>query len=194
MNWDRFKSNYTEYPSIGMALDISRMNFDDGFFADMGPKMSAVFEAMSKLEAGEIANPDEGRMVGHYWLRNSALAPNPDIAKEIEDALTSIKEFVAAIKAGKIAATNGAFQNVLVVGIGGSALGPQFVAKALGQPANDLLTPYFFDNTDPDGMDQVLDEIGDALDKTLVVVISKSGGTKETRNGMLEAKAAFEKR
>ena len=35
-------------------------------------------------------------MVGHYWLRNSALAPNPDIAKEIEDALTSIKEFVAA--------------------------------------------------------------------------------------------------
>ena len=194
MNWDRFKSNYTEYPSIGMALDISRMNFDDGFFADMGPKMSAAFEAMSKLEAGEIANPDEGRMVGHYWLRNSALAPNPEIAKEIEDALTSIKEFVAAIKAGKIAATNGAFQNVLVVGIGGSALGPQFVAKALGQPANDLLTPYFFDNTDPDGMDQVLDEIGDALDKTLVVVISKSGGTKETRNGMLEAKAAFEKR
>lgn len=194
MNWDRFKSNYNEYPSIGMALDISRMNFDDGFFADMEPKMAAAFEAMSKLEAGEIANPDEGRMVGHYWLRDSSLAPNEDITKEVDNALAAIKSFVEDIKARKITGTNGAFENVLVVGIGGSALGPQFVANALGQPGSDLLTPYFFDNTDPDGMDQVLDEIGDGLDKTLVVVISKSGGTKETRNGMLEAKAAFEKR
>ena len=38
-----------------------------------------------------------------------------------------------------------------------------------------------------------LAKIGDGLAHTLVVVISKSGGTKETRNGMLEAQAAFEK-
>ena len=31
--------------------------------------------------------------------------------------------------------------------------------------------------------------MGDALATTLVVVVSKSGGTKETRNGMLEAEA-----
>jgi glucose-6-phosphate isomerase len=53
---------------------------------------------------------------------------------------------------------------------------------------------FFFDNTDPDGMDRVLDAIGDELDKTLTVVISKSGGTKETRNGMLEARVAYERR
>ena len=34
---------------------------------------------------------------------------------------------------------------------------------------------------------------GNAIASTLVIVISKSGGTKETRNGMLEAKAHFEK-
>src|SRR5438067_1988934 len=31
----------------------------------------------------------------------------------------------------------------------------------------------------------------DALDETLVIVISKSGGTKETRNGMVEAEAKY---
>jgi glucose-6-phosphate isomerase len=53
---------------------------------------------------------------------------------------------------------------------------------------------FFFDNTDPDGMDRVLAQIGDKLPETLTVVISKSGGTKETRNGMLEAERAYKAR
>jgi glucose-6-phosphate isomerase len=53
------------------------------------------------------------------------------------------------------------------------------------------MTISFFDNTDPDGMAKVLYSIP-SLENTLVVVISKSGGTKETRNGQLTAKAAFE--
>jgi len=52
---------------------------------------------------------------------------------------------------------------------------------------------FFLDNTDPDGIDRVLDAIGDALSRTLTVVISKSGGTKETRNGMLEVAAAYQR-
>jgi glucose-6-phosphate isomerase len=55
------------------------------------------------------------------------------------------------------------------------------------------MKPFFLDNTDPDGIDRVFDAIGDGLTKTLTVVISKSGGTKETRNGMLEAKAQYER-
>src|ERR1043166_7285325 len=54
------------------------------------------------------------------------------------------------------------------------------------------MKPYFFDNTDPDGIDAVLAQIGDGLKETLCIVISKSGGTLETRNGMLEARRAFE--
>jgi glucose-6-phosphate isomerase len=80
-----------------------------------------------------------------------------------------------------------------VIGIGGSALGPQFVASALSHPKTDKLKVHFFDNTDPDGMDRVLEQIGADLKTTLSVVISKSGGTPETRNGMLVAKAAYEK-
>jgi len=148
---------------------------------------------MAALEKGAIANPDENRMVGHYWLRNPALAPTPDIRKEIEETLVKIKDFAAQIHAGNIHGAAGSFRNYLLIGIGGSALGPQFVAHALGDPRTDKLKPFFFDNTDPDGMDRVLATIGPDLGKTLCIIISKSGGTKETRNGMLIAKAAFEK-
>src|SRR5262249_11265204 len=44
---------------------------------------------------------------------------------------------------------------------------------------------------DPDGMDKVLNQLKDQFGQTLCLVISKSGGTKETRNGMLEAEAAW---
>jgi glucose-6-phosphate isomerase len=40
-------------------------------------------------------------------------------------------------------------------------------------------------------MDYVLSELGSRLKQTLVLIISKSGGTAETRNGMLEASAVF---
>jgi len=53
------------------------------------------------------------------------------------------------------------------------------------------LTVHFFDNTDPDGIDLTLAEIGERLATTLAIVISKSGGTPETRNGMLEAENAL---
>ena len=132
------------------------MNFTDEFFASMKTPMQKAFIAMAELEKGGIANPDENRMVGHYWLRNPALAPTQTIAKEITDTLAAIKAFAAEVHAGTIRGAKGSFKNLLVIGIGGSALGPQFVSQALGNPGFDKLAIHFFDNTDPDGMDMVL--------------------------------------
>jgi glucose-6-phosphate isomerase len=42
-------------------------------------------------------------------------------------------------------------------------------------------------------MNRTLATIGKKLSRTLCIVISKSGGTRETRNGMLVAQAAYEK-
>src|ERR1043166_728850 len=191
--WERFQKYYREYPTLGLALDVSRMNFPEEFFSKMEGPMQRAFAAMAALERGAIANPDEKRMVGHYWLRNSALAPTPEIRADIETTLASIKDFAAKVHAGVIRGKSGAFKNLLLIGIGGSALGPQFVANALGNPGSDRLAIHFFDNTDPDGMDRVLARLNDQLDQTLCLTISKSGGTKETRNGMLEAAAAYAK-
>lgn len=191
--WQRFQKLYSHYPHLGLSLDLSRMNFAEDFFTTMEPRVQQALTAMAELEKGAIANPDEKRMVGHYWLRNPALAPTGEIRKEIEEMVASIKTFTADVHSGRIRGSAGPFKNVLVVGIGGSALGPQFVSNALGHPGRDKMTMLFFDNTDPDGMDRVLAQIGSELGKTLVIVISKSGGTKETRNGMLEAEAAYKK-
>ncbi len=191
--WARFQKAYTEHPSIGLALDLSRVDFPDGFHAAMAVPARQAFLAMDALEKGAVANPDENRMVGHYWLRDAALAPTPAIRAEIEETNAALKAFVADVHAGKVHGAGGPFANVLVVGIGGSALGPQFVANALGHPKTDRLAPHFFDNTDPDGIDRVLARLDGQLGRTLALVISKSGGTPETRNGMLEAKAAYER-
>jgi glucose-6-phosphate isomerase len=191
MNWSRFKNHYYPNASLGVALDISRIPFPDDFFSSMEPQMQDAFAAMARLEGGAIANPDERRMVGHYWLRAPHLSPTPEIANEVTSTLAAVKDFAAQVHAGAIAGPKGKFRNLLVIGIGGSALGPQLVQHALGQPRKDQLAITFFDNTDPDGMDYVLAGLGRQLARTLVVVISKSGGTAETRNGMLEAIAAF---
>jgi glucose-6-phosphate isomerase len=190
--WQRFVDQYVDFPDIGLSLDVSRIDFPADFFARMQGPIETAFKEMAELEKGAIANKDENRMVGHYWLRNPTLAPSPEIRKEIEDTIAHIKSFASQIHSGQIKGRSGPFRNLLLIGIGGSALGPQFVAKALGTKS-DRLTPYFFDNTDPDGMDKALSQIDDSLPRTLCIVVSKSGGTKETRNGMLEAKAAYEK-
>jgi glucose-6-phosphate isomerase len=189
--WQRFQQYFVHYDDLGFSVDISRMRFPDDFFEKMQPKIDNAFAAMRELESGAIANPDEKRMVGHYWLRNSSLAPTAELRTDIEGTNKRIKRFAGDIHAGKIANEKGEhFKHVLLIGIGGSALGPQFVADALGS-SGDPMDIYFFDNTDPDGFDRVFDKIDKHLSQTLVVVVSKSGGTKETRNGMLEAEAKF---
>jgi glucose-6-phosphate isomerase len=191
MTWTRFKTHFYHNADLGVSLDISRIPFPDDFLTSMEPKIQEAFTAMSALEGGAIANPDENRMVGHYWLRAPHLAPTPDLTNEITSTLAAIKDFTAKIHSGAISGPKGKFKNLLVIGIGGSALGPQLVSHALGNPRKDKLAVHFFDNTDPDGIDYVLGALRNQLAKTLVVVISKSGGTAETRNGMLEAMAAF---
>ena len=191
--WDRFKQYLLVSDPVGVSVDVSRMNFGPTFFAEQDAAIRRAFAAMDTLEAGAIANPDEERMVGHYWLRDASKAPTPEIRKEITTCLARIKRFARAVHAGTAKPPRAkVFKNLLVVGIGGSALGPQFVARALGSAAGDRMKPYFFDNTDPAGMDAVLAALGPGLKQTLAIVVSKSGGTKETRNGMLEAKRAWE--
>lgn len=191
---DNFRTHLLHNERLGLWLDTSRIDFPPGLAESLEPRLLQAYDAMKSLEAGSIANADENRMVGHYWLRAPELAPTPEITRAIEDTLKNILAFVADVHAGRVKPTHtNQFLHVLVIGIGGSALGPQLVAAALGS-VNDAMIPWFFDNTDPDGFDRTIDALGDELASTLTVVISKSGGTKETRNGMLEAKAAYEKR
>ena len=184
--WDRYHQFQVRHDALGFSIDISRMRFGADFFAEQEVAAQEAFAAMRALEAGGIANPDEQRMVGHYWLRTPKLAPTPALTEEIQQTNAAILKFVEAMHSSH------RFSDVLVIGIGGSALGPQFLSDALGTD-DDRMRLHFFDNTDPQGMDRLLTSLQHRLEHTLVVVVSKSGGTPETRNGMLEAQAAFAK-
>ena len=175
-----------------MSLDISRIQLEEEDLARMEPAMQAAFTAMDALEKGDIANPDENRMVGHYWLRAPQLAPTAEIRQEIEQTLASIHKFVTGVHTGAIKPPGAErFSKLLSIGIGGSALGPMFVHDALGQAGRDLLEVHFIDNTDPDGIARTMQRLAGRLQRTLCLVISKSGGTPETRNGMMMAEAAW---
>jgi glucose-6-phosphate isomerase len=190
--WSRYRRMRCEVPEVGLVLDPSCMALDDAFLARLAAPMARALEEMAALEGGAEANPDEHRMVGHYWLRAPALAPTPALRQEIVATVEAVKAFAARVHDGQVApGPRGAFRRLLAVGIGGSALGPMFVADALGSPTQDRLAPDFLDNTDPDGFARTFDRLRPHLGETLVVVTSKSGGTPETRNGMLAAAQAF---
>uniref|UniRef100_UPI00286DD4CB glucose-6-phosphate isomerase n=1 Tax=Chamaesiphon sp. VAR_69_metabat_338 TaxID=2964704 RepID=UPI00286DD4CB len=190
--WQRYQDWLYYHPGLSFYLDISRMRFDDALVSQLQPKFVKAFADMAALEAGAIANPDEQRMVGHYWLRNPELAPTPEIATEIKLAIDDVTSFARKIHAGDIHPPQGGkFTDLITIGIGGSALGPQFVSEALA-PDRSPLTIHFIDNSDPAGIDRVISRIQNRLNTTLVMVISKSGGTPEPRNGMIEVQAIYQ--
>lgn len=91
VTWQNFQQHYLDLPELGMALDTSRMNVPDKLPNSLEKLFNNAFQQMQELEAGSIANPDENRMVGHYWLRNPALAPNAEIQREISSALEKFR-------------------------------------------------------------------------------------------------------
>ncbi|MCB0329091.1 MAG: glucose-6-phosphate isomerase [Bdellovibrionales bacterium] len=189
-SWGHFQRNCWISKDFSFLLDYSLLLDAAGALSSANEEFQCAISEMQKTEAGEIVNGDEQRMVGHYWLRNSALCPVPELTRAIEDELAHVQRFSSAVHSGEVAPKNGEkFESLLLIGIGGSALGPQLLSEAFRTGAQPLRF-YSIDNTDPDGIALTLSEIPD-LGKTLVLVISKSGGTKETRNAMMLTENAF---
>ncbi len=93
----------------------------------------------------------------------------------------------------------GRFTDVLLLGIGGSALGPIALRTALRPLAWNTLSDadrdgyprlHVLDNVDPDTITVTLDRLD--LARTIVLVVSKSGGTAETMAQYLLIRAALD--
>ena len=133
-----------------------------------------------------IANLNSRKDKPGQWLQWMNLGYN-------EETVWYVKEYAAMVE--------GRFDNILVLGIGGSALGGLAVCEALLKPFWNMLTPeqrnglpriFFLDNIDPDYMNGLLDSID--LSKTLVNVITKSGSTAETMSQFMVIKDRLEKK
>ncbi|MDR1890945.1 MAG: glucose-6-phosphate isomerase [Puniceicoccales bacterium] len=189
--WNNFEKYLFRNDELGITIDFSKIGLSEKFFNGMAEKITTAHREMAALEAGVIANRDENRMVGHYWLRNSNIAPSPEIQGDIDGGIEKILKFAEKVHLGHLAGQDGKFENALFIGIGGSALGPQLICDSLD--GDNKINCYFMDNTDPDGIDLILKKLAGRLGRTLVVVTSKSGSTPEPRNAMVEVMVAYEK-
>src|SRR3990172_7853638 len=92
------------------------------------------------------------------------------------------------------------FDNLVVLGIGGSALGAKALFNALCHPYHNLLLRnercglrvFFCDNIDPDGFQPLLEILN--LKKTVFNVITKSGETAETIAQFMVVKKLLERK
>jgi glucose-6-phosphate isomerase len=180
-------------PKTGFTLDISGMDLTrKDVLQLLGPREDHEFPLlesahleMKRIEAGDIKNPDEGRQVTHFTDRKTY--PDTELFQQVE-------QFAEAVRA------NPELNAVIINGIGGSALGPQLLQWAIHGPYWNELSDknrrgypriYFLDNTDPAGLADIMAVIEPA--RTLVVTISKSGSTQETRNNMIALEKLFSK-
>ena len=167
----------------GFQINFAGMKFQDSAVAEMSERFAGVHAEMQKIEKGEIKNPDENRKVTHFTDRSVYTGSAEFLA---------VEEFAQAIRTGAITGSTGKkFESAYINGIGGSALGPQLLQMAVNGPywneksdaaRKGNLKIYFLDNTDTAGLADAL-EVTD-LETTLVINISKSGGTQETKNNM----------
>ena len=93
IQWQRFCDLSWYHDDLGVWLDISRMHVNAADLQQLQPRMDKAFTAMQELEAGAIANPDEQRQVGHYWLRSPELAPNSELQQHISREIDLIAAF-----------------------------------------------------------------------------------------------------
>ncbi|MFN6337977.1 MAG: glucose-6-phosphate isomerase [Cyanobacteriota bacterium] len=190
--WQRFQALLWHNQALGFWLDPSRMALSQDALDALAPRFAEAFQAMAELEAGAIANPDERRQVGHYWLRAPDLAPTPEARDLIRGEIQRLETFTRQVLSGALRSPGGVpFTDVLWVGIGGSGLGPRLMVEAL-QRQGEGLGFHFFDNVDPQGMSATLAALGGRLLTSLVIVVSKSGGTPEPRLGMAQARVRLE--
>ncbi len=190
--WQRYCDLQWFDSELGFWLDVSRMNLNSAHIDQLRPKFENAFALMKDLEKGAIANIDENRQVGHYWLRNPSIAPDTLISKSISAQVNEIETFADQIRNGFILSSNSQpFTDVLWIGIGGSSLGPVLIINALADN-NQGLKFHFIDNVDPDGISNTLTNLHDRLHTTLFVVVSKSGGTPEPNIAMNQSRKTLE--
>ena len=145
---------------------------------------------MQQLEIGAIANPDENRMVGHYWLRNADLAPSEELTTAIRKTLAKVKEVANAVHSGSLKS-----HRVLLLICSSLVSAVLHWVHSLWAKHSGIRIPINYGYTSltiPILTESIIPSPKSGFPSTtLALVISKSGGTPETRNGMLEAENAF---
>ena len=136
--WDRYQQYFLRDATLGFSLDISRMRFGDDFLAEDGAAGAAGFRRDGGAGKGRDRQPGRGPhgrplLAARAAARADAGADGGDRGLQCGDPANSSRKVHAS----------GRFTDVLLIGIGGSALGPQFVSDALGTDDDRMRAALF---------------------------------------------------
>ena len=129
-----------------------------------------------RMFAGELINNTEQRAVLHTALRNPV---STHASAEVKQELARMERLCNRFHRQKWLGYKGTpLKEVVVIGIGGSYLGPSLACQALEYFTQSGVKVHFVANVDAHLLDQVLNKI--TPQETLFIVISKSFATQET--------------
>lgn len=164
----------------GLRFDFSKTHLDNDLvqsFAEVA-EAQGLTAAREALFSGKKINVTEDRAAEHTAERGHG---DPESVQRAQGFHTRMRALVDAIEAGAF----GEIEHILHIGIGGSALGPEFVIDALGR--DDMRYDVaVVSNVDGAALEEVMGSFDPA--STLLVIASKTFTTSET---MLNAQSAL---
>jgi len=135
--------------------------------------------AREALFTGAMVNPTEGRAAEHSAGRGQGAPDSVSLAQALH---LRMRALIDAIEAGAF----GPVRHILHVGIGGSALGPDFLIDALAREGGERYEAAIVSNVDGIALERAT--AGFDPQTTLLVIASKTFTTLET---MLNARSAI---
>jgi glucose-6-phosphate isomerase len=181
----------------GFFYDFSRQRVTTevmGHLRDLAAERK-VRSKFRDMTAGALVNRSEKRAALHTAARSFSDDPvtvaGVDVMPEIRRVRNEIRDFSARIRSGELTGASGRrFTDVVVIGIGGSYLGTEFVSEALAVYADAGIRIHYLANVDIHNFGRIVSVIDPA--STLWIVISKSYTTAETKANENLARAFLE--
>ena len=188
---DSSRLTHSRFQSLLLDYSHSKVTNETIALLSEYAESTGLFRKISSLFGGSPINQTENRSVLHPLLR--AESSSLEIFSEVQEIRRRIVDFSNQVRNGEILGASGKpLVNTLCIGIGGSYLGPEFVAEALKTEKNCSLFAQgrqlrFLANVDPVDFIRSTSDLNP--ETTLVVIISKTFTTAET---MLNAKRVKE--
>lgn len=189
---DRFARLSFSFGPIRVDYSKNRITVETlGLLAELA-RARGVEAGRAAMFAGARLNTTENRAVLHVALRNRAERPmlidGVDVMGDVRATRARLKAFSEQVRGGQWrGATGKVIRHIVNIGIGGSHLGPMFVADALKDFQSPEMSVAFVSNPDRAQLDEVLAPLEPA--ETMFVIASKTFTTAETTANANAARA-----
>lgn len=177
----------------GLFYDFSKQRMDRETLQLLFDLADArdIQKKFSDMCSGVKVNITESRPALHTAARcfsdTPILVDGRDVLPEIKAVREAVRQFAEDVNTGKcVGSTGKPFRDIVVIGIGGSYLGADFVARALRAYTRKGMRLHFLSNVDIHNFGEI--EAVIHPEQTLWIIISKSYTTAET---MANAKLAY---